>query len=92
MPSWDWETFKPTIKNISHQDMRLIDALSELQVERLRQNISKSEFSNRIGISLDELNAIEALEEMPTIALLEKYATGLGRPLSITDTSLSSQK
>jgi len=88
MNAWNWEDFKPTIKNISPQEMSIIDTLSTLQVERLRRGISQKEFADRIGMKQPQLAKIENLDSVPSLKTLDRYAAGLDLQITMNITPL----
>ncbi|SJZ87706.1 Helix-turn-helix [Pilibacter termitis] len=78
-----WKTFKKTITSISEEDMTIIDTLSYLQAERIRQGISQHELAERIGMKQPQLAKIERLESMPSLKTLNRYAEGLGLEIRV---------
>lgn len=43
----DWTLFKNSLQNISKDEIKLIDTLSYLQVERIRRGISQTELAKK---------------------------------------------
>jgi len=88
MSTWNWEEFKPTITNITQQEMSIIDTLSTLQVERLRRGISQKDFAEKIGMKQPQLAKIENLDSVPSLKTLDRYAAGLGLQITMNITPL----
>lgn len=88
MGTWNWEDFKPTINNITQQEMSIIDTLSTLQVERLKRGITQKDFATKIGMKQPQLAKIENLDSMPSLKTLDRYAAGLGLQITMSLTPL----
>jgi transcriptional regulator with XRE-family HTH domain len=73
-----WDNFKENIQAISTDEMTIIDTLSALQAERIRQGLSQKDLATRIGMPQPQLAKIERLDSTPTLTTLNRYAQGLG--------------
>lgn len=73
-----WDNFKENIQAISTDEMTIIDTLSALQAERIRQGLSQKDLATRIGMPQPQLVKIERLDSTPTLTTLNRYAQGLG--------------
>jgi transcriptional regulator with XRE-family HTH domain len=80
----NWKNFKKSITSISEDEMTIIDTLSYLQAERIRQGISQHELANRIGMKQPQLAKIERMESTPSLTTLNRYAHGLGLEIRMT--------
>jgi transcriptional regulator with XRE-family HTH domain len=74
----NWKDFKKSITSISEDEMTVIDTLSYLQAERIRQGISQHELAERIGMKQPQLAKIERMKSTPSLTTLNRYAHGLG--------------
>lgn len=74
----NWKDFKKSITSISTDEMTIIDTLSYLQAERIRQGVSQHELADRIGMKQPQLAKIERMESTPSLTTLNRYAHGLG--------------
>lgn len=74
----NWKDFKKSITSISTDEMTIIDTLSYLQAERIRQGVSQHELADRIGMKQSQLAKIERMESTPSLTTLNRYAHGLG--------------
>ena len=64
--------------------MSIINTLSFLEAQRIKQGLTQSEFARRIGMSQPQLAKIESMESIPTLTTLNKYAAGLGLEIRLT--------
>lgn len=77
---------------IPREELSLIDTLSFLQAQRIKQGISQTEFAERINMSQPQLAKIENLDSTPTLATLNKYAKGLGLEIKLSILPLESTR
>lgn len=73
-----WKNFKKTITSIPKDELTIIDTLSYLQAERIKQGLTQRELAQRIGMKQPQLAKIERMESTPSLATLNRYANGLG--------------
>lgn len=64
----------------TEEELSIVDTLSFLEAQRIKQGITQSEFARRIP----QLAKIESMESMPTLTTLNKYAAGLGLEIKLT--------
>jgi transcriptional regulator with XRE-family HTH domain len=81
-----WKEFKQTIHSVPKEELNIVNALTFLQAERIRQNISQQELANRIGMKQPQLAKIERLDSIPTLTTLNRYAAGLNLEINMTIT------
>ena len=86
MASWD-KFEKKMDTEIPSQELNIIDALSKLHSERIRQGISQRELAKKIGMTQPQLAKIERLDSVPSFNTLSRYAAGLGLKLKISITA-----
>lgn len=84
-----WNDYKKKITSISKNEMDVIDMLSYLQSERIRQGISQQELANRTGMKQPQIARIERLDSVPSLTTLQRYANGLGLNLQLSVTELA---
>lgn len=77
---------------IPREELFLIDALSFLEARRIRQGISQTEFAKKINMTQLQLAKIENLDCTPTLAMLNKYAKGLGLEIKLSILPLETAK
>lgn len=78
-----WKQIRVNQTAIPKEKLSLIDTLSFLQAQRIRQGISQTEFAKRINMTQLQLAKIENLDSTPTLATLNKYAKGLGLEIKL---------
>lgn len=78
--------------SIPKEELSLIDTLSFLQAQRIRQGITQTEFAKRINMTQPQLAKIENLDSTPTLATLNKYAKGLGLKIKLSILPLESTR
>ena len=59
------------------------EVISELVEERHNQNMTQQEISNITGIMTSNLARFESGSRIPTLAMLQKYASALGKHIEI---------
>lgn len=79
-----WKNIKENQTAISEDELSLIDTLSFLQAQRIKQGISQTDFAKKIHMTQPQLAKIENLDSMPTLATLNKYAAGLGLEVKLS--------
>lgn len=79
-----WKDFKSTINTIDQETITSIDTLADLISIRIKSNIPQKEFAERIGMKQPQLAKIEALESVPTLQTISRYAEGLGYKVTLT--------
>lgn len=72
-----WQDIKKSQTTISAEEMSLIDTLSFLQAQRIKQGLSQAELAKRINMTQPQLAKLEELDSTPTLSVLKRYATGL---------------
>lgn len=72
-----WKQIRENQTAIPKEELSLIDTLSFLQAQRIRQGISQTELAKRINMTQSQLVKIENLDYTPTLSTLSKYARGL---------------
>ena len=87
-----WEDIREKQTAIPKEELSLIDTLSFLQAQRIKQGISQTEFAKRINMTQQQLAKIENLDSTPTLATLNKYAKGLGLEIKLSITPLELSK
>lgn len=87
-----WADIKKSQTAIPEEEMTLIDTLSFLQVQRIKQGITQTEFAKRIGMTQPQLAKIENVDSTPTLTTLNKYAAGLGLQIKLSILPLSTAK
>lgn len=86
-----WSTILKNQTVISKEEMSIIDTLSFLQVQRMKQGISQTDFAKKIGMTQPQLAKIESLDTTPTLMTLNRYAKGLGLQINLTISPLKVQ-
>ncbi|MDR1017878.1 MAG: helix-turn-helix transcriptional regulator [Lachnospiraceae bacterium] len=79
----NWNDFKKSITSITKDEMIIIDTLSFLQSERIKQGISQKDFAEKIEMKQPQLAKIERVGSTPSLTTLNRYAHGLGLDLRI---------
>lgn len=79
-----WDEIKKNQTVISKEEQSIISTLSFLQVQRMKQGISQSDFAKRIGMTQPQLAKIERLDSVPTLTTLNRYAEGLGLQINLS--------
>lgn len=87
-----WQELKKNQTSIPQEEMSLIDTLSFLQAQRIKQGISQTEFAKRIKMTQPQLTKVESLDSVPTLATLNRYAAGLGLQIRLSITPLMESK
>ena len=72
-----WEDIDKHQTVATKEELSIIDTLSFLEVQRIKQGISQTEFAKKIGMTQPQLAKIENLDSIPTLPTLNKYAAGL---------------
>lgn len=83
-----WKDIRENQTAIPKEELSLIDTLSFLQAQRIKQGISQTELAKRINMMQPQLAKIENLDSTPTLATLNKYAKGLGLEIKLSVTPL----
>ena len=79
-----WNEYRQLPASLSQADINLIDTLSFLQASRIKQYISQKDLGKKIGMSQSQIARLENLDVMPTLSILQKYASGLGFTISLS--------
>ena len=79
-----WENIDNTQTVATKEELSIIDTLSFLEAQRIKQGISQSDFAKRIHMSQPQLAKLEALDSIPTLTTLNKYAAGLGLQIRLS--------
>lgn len=87
-----WKDIRENQTSIPKEELSLIDTLSFLQAQRIKQGISQTEFAGRINMTQPQLAKIENLDSRPTLATLNKYAKGLGLEIKLSILPLESTR
>lgn len=87
-----WKDIRENQTSIPKEELSLIDTLSFLQAQRIKQGISQTEFAERINMTQPQLAKIENLDSKPTLATLNKYAKGLGLEIKLSILPLESTR
>lgn len=87
-----WKDIRENQTSIPKEELSLIDTLSFLQAQRIKQGISQTEFAERINMTQPQLAKIENLDSTPTLATLNKYAKGLGLEIKLSILPLETAK
>lgn len=87
-----WKDIRENQTSIPKEELSLIDTLSFLQAQRIKQEITQTEFAERINMTQPQLAKIENLDSTPTLATLNKYAKGLGLEIKLSITPLELSK
>ncbi len=72
-----WKEFKKEITIFSSEEMELIDSLAFLVAKRLELGISQKELAKRTGMSQSQIEKIESVDSIPSLATLKRYANGI---------------
>ncbi|MDE3283292.1 helix-turn-helix transcriptional regulator [Lacticaseibacillus casei] len=70
--------------SIPDEALTIIDALTELEAERIRRGISQKQFAETIGMKQPQLAKIERLDSVPSLMTLSRYAKGLGKEIRLS--------
>ncbi len=84
-----WENIDNNQTVATKEELSIIDTLSFLEAQRIKQGISQSAFAKRIHMSQPQLAKLEALDSIPTLTTLNKYAAGLGLQIRLSISPLS---
>lgn len=87
-----WKDIRENQTSIPKEELSLIDTLSFLQAQRIKQGVSQTEFAERINMTQPQLAKIENLDSTPTLATLNKYAKGLGLEIKLSILPLESTR
>ena len=79
-----WEDIDKHQTVATKEELSIIDTLSFLEVQRIKQGISQTEFAKKIGMTQPQLAKIENLDSIPTLPTLNKYAAGLGLQINLS--------
>lgn len=79
-----WEDIDKRQTVASKEELSLIDTLSFLESQRIRQGITQTTFAKQIGMTQPQLAKIESLDSIPTLETLNKYADGLGLQIKLS--------
>ena len=82
MKTWSDITNNQTV--LTEEELSIINTLSFLEAQRIKQGLTQSEFARRIGMSQPQLAKIESMDSIPTLTTLNKYAAGLGLEIRLT--------
>ena len=87
-----WEDIDKHQTVATKEELSIIDTLSFLEVQRIKQGISQTEFAKKIGMTQPQLAKIEKLDSIPTLPTLNKYAAGLGLQIKLSISPLMEAK
>ena len=87
-----WEDIDKHQTVATKEELSIIDTLSFLEVQRIKQGISQTEFAKKIGMTQPQLAKIENLDSIPTLPTLNKYAAGLGLQIKLSISPLMEAK
>lgn len=87
-----WQQIRENQTAIPEEELSLIDTLSFLQAQRIKQGISQADFAKRINMTRTQLIKIENLDSIPTLSTLNKYAKGLGLKIKLSILPLGTSK
>lgn len=87
-----WEDIEKNQTVVTKEELSIIDTLSFLEAQRIKQGISQTEFAKRVGMTQPQLAKIENLDSIPTLATLNKYAAGLGLQIKLSISPLVESK
>lgn len=79
-----WEDIDKNQTVATKEELSIVDTLSFLEVQRIKQGISQTEFAKKIGMTQPQLAKIENLDSIPTLTTLNKYAAGLGLQIRLS--------
>ena len=88
----NWEDIDKHQTVATKEELSIIDTLSFLEVQRIKQGISQTEFAKKIGMTQPHLAKIENLDSIPTLPTLNKYAAGLGLQIKLSISPLMEAK
>lgn len=84
-----WEDIDKHQTVASKEELSIVDTLSFLEAQRIKDGISQSAFARKIGMTQPQLAKIENLDSIPTLTTLNKYARGLGLQIKLTISTLA---
>ena len=87
-----WEDIDKHQTVATKEELSIIDTLSFLEVQRIKQGISQTEFAKKIGMAQPQLAKIENLDSIPTLPTLNKYAAGVGLQIKLSISPLMEAK
>ena len=87
-----WEDIDKHQTAATKEELSIVDTLSFLEVQRIKQGISQIEFAKKIGMTQPQLAKIENLDSIPTLPTLNKYAAGLGLQIKLSISPLMEAK
>lgn len=87
-----WKDIRENQTSIPKKELSLIDTLSFLQAQRIKQGVTQTEFAKRINMTQPQLAKIENLDSTLTLATLNKYSKGLGLEIKLSVTPLELSK
>ena len=87
-----WEDIDKHQTVATKEELSIIDTLSFLEVQRIKQGISQTEFAKKIGMTQPQLAKIENLDSIPKLPTLNKYAAGLGLQIKLSISPLMEAK
>ena len=87
-----WEDIDKHQTVATKEELSIIDTLSFLEVQRIKQGISQTEFAKKIGMTQPQLAKIENLDSIPTLPTLNKYDAGLGLQIKLSISPLMEAK
>lgn len=87
-----WEDIDKHQTVATKEELSIIDTLSFLEGQRIKQGISQTEFAKKIGMAQPQLAKIENLDSIPTLPTLNKYAAGLGLQIKLSISPLMEAK
>lgn len=79
-----WEDIDKNQTVATKEELSIVDTLSFLEVQRIKQGIFQTEFAKKIGMTQPQLAKIENLDSIPTLTTLNKYAAGLGLQIRLS--------
>lgn len=79
-----WEDIDRHQTVASEEELSIVDTLSFLEVQRIKQGISQTDFAKKIGMTQPQLAKLENLDSVPTLTTLNRYAAGLGLQIRLS--------
>lgn len=79
-----WDDYAQQLKRDHPDKVAIIEALAELESERIKRGISQKQFADMIGMKQPQLAKIERLDSFPTLRTLNRYAGGLGKKIHLS--------
>lgn len=86
-----WNDINKNQTVATKEELSLIDTLSFLESQRIKQGITQTEFAKKIGMTQPQLAKIENLDSTPTLSTLNRYAKGLGLQIKLSISPLTAR-